>query len=146
MRCRPWWRSVNCWPTDRSDGGPACSALAEMAFTGHCGVEADIAALGDDHLAALFNEELGAVIQVRAADRGEAVEAILAVNGLAGATCITSIRRLRRSLRADRRRWYNVGAIPAPSLRYVGGRDHTDGCGVWATTGPAPIRTLGAEA
>ncbi|HGK7623408.1 TPA: phosphoribosylformylglycinamidine synthase, partial [Klebsiella pneumoniae] len=56
--------------------------LAEMAFTGHCGVEADIAALGDDHLAALFNEELGAVIQVRAADR-EAVEAILAVNGLA---------------------------------------------------------------
>ncbi len=30
-----------------------------MAFTGHCGVEADIAALGDDHLAALFNEELG---------------------------------------------------------------------------------------
>uniref|UniRef100_UPI001C5A2E44 hypothetical protein n=1 Tax=Klebsiella pneumoniae TaxID=573 RepID=UPI001C5A2E44 len=39
-------------------------------------------ALGDDHLAALFNEELGAVIQVRAADR-EAVEAILAVNGLA---------------------------------------------------------------
>ena len=38
--------------------------------------------LADDHLAALFNEELGAVIQVRAADR-EAVEAILAVNGLA---------------------------------------------------------------
>ncbi|STS84425.1 phosphoribosylformylglycinamidine synthase [Klebsiella pneumoniae] len=66
---------------DRSDGGLLVT-LAEMAFTGHCGVEADIAALGDDHLAALFNEELGAVIQVRAADR-EAVEAILAVNGLA---------------------------------------------------------------
>ncbi len=67
---------------DRSDGGLLVT-LAEMAFTGHCGVEADIAALGDDHLAALFNEELGAVIQVRAADR-EAVEAILAVNGLGG--------------------------------------------------------------
>ncbi|MBZ4345721.1 hypothetical protein LAN15_21570, partial [Mycobacterium tuberculosis] len=66
---------------DRSDGGLLVT-LAEMAFTGHCGMEADIAALGDDHLAALFNEELGAVIQVRAADR-EAVEAILAVNGLA---------------------------------------------------------------
>jgi phosphoribosylformylglycinamidine synthase len=66
---------------DRSDGGLLVT-LAEMAFTGHCGVEADIAALGDDRLAALFNEELGAVIQVRAADR-EAVEAILAVNGLA---------------------------------------------------------------
>lgn len=43
---------------DRSDGGLLVT-LAEMAFTGHCGVEADIAALGDDHLAALFNEELG---------------------------------------------------------------------------------------
>ncbi|MCP5699599.1 AIR synthase-related protein, partial [Klebsiella pneumoniae] len=56
--------------------------LAEMAFTGHCGVEANIATLGEDRLAALFNEELGAVIQVRAADR-DAVEAILAQHGLA---------------------------------------------------------------
>lgn len=56
--------------------------LAEMAFTGHCGVEANIATLGEDRLAALFNEELGAVIQVRAADR-DAVEAILAKHGLA---------------------------------------------------------------
>ncbi|MCS6053100.1 hypothetical protein LNO13_09830 [Klebsiella variicola subsp. variicola] len=47
---------------DRSDGGLLVT-LAEMAFTGHCGLEADIAALGDDRLAALFNEELGAVIQ-----------------------------------------------------------------------------------
>lgn len=53
---------------DRSDGGLLVT-LAEMAFTGHCGVEADIATLGDDRLAALFNEELGAVIQVKAADR-----------------------------------------------------------------------------
>lgn len=66
---------------DRSDGGLLVT-LAEMAFAGHCGVTADIAALGDDRLAALFNEELGAVIQVRAADR-EAVEALLAMNGLA---------------------------------------------------------------
>ncbi|MFW0767520.1 phosphoribosylformylglycinamidine synthase [Trabulsiella odontotermitis] len=65
---------------DRSDGGLLVT-LAEMAFTGHCGVQMDIAALGDDHLAALFNEELGAVIQVRAADR-EAVEALLATHGL----------------------------------------------------------------
>ncbi len=47
---------------DRSDGGLLVT-LAEMAFAGHCGVTADIAALGDDRLAALFNEELGAVIQ-----------------------------------------------------------------------------------
>ncbi|WHP32547.1 phosphoribosylformylglycinamidine synthase [Trabulsiella odontotermitis] len=65
---------------DRSDGGLLVT-LAEMAFTGHCGVQVDIAALGDDHLAALFNEELGAVIQVRAADR-EAVEALLTTHGL----------------------------------------------------------------
>jgi hypothetical protein len=66
---------------DRSDGGLLVT-LAEMAFTGHCGVEADIATLGADRLAALFNEELGAVIQVRAADR-DAVEAVLAQHGLA---------------------------------------------------------------
>lgn len=53
-----------------------------MAFAGHCGIDADIATLGDDRLAALFSEELGAVIQVRAADR-EAVEAVLAQHGLA---------------------------------------------------------------
>lgn len=56
--------------------------LAEMAFAGHCGVQVDIAALGDDHLAALFNEELGGVIQVRAEDR-DAVETLLAQYGLA---------------------------------------------------------------
>ena len=66
---------------DRSDGGLLVT-LAEMAFTGHCGVEADITALGDDHLAALFSEELGAVIQVAAADC-EAVEKVFADNGLA---------------------------------------------------------------
>ncbi|WLI75943.1 phosphoribosylformylglycinamidine synthase [Kosakonia sp. H02] len=66
---------------DRSDGGLLVT-LAEMAFTGHCGVNVDIASLGGDHLAALFNEELGAVIQVRAGDR-EAVESVLAAYGLA---------------------------------------------------------------
>jgi phosphoribosylformylglycinamidine synthase len=66
---------------DRSDGGLLVT-LAEMAFTGHCGVEADIAALGNDPLAALFNEELGAVIQVAAADRAQ-VEQVFAQHGLA---------------------------------------------------------------
>ena len=49
---------------DRSDGGLIVT-LAEMAFAGHCGVAVDISALGDNDLAVLFNEELGAVIQVR---------------------------------------------------------------------------------
>ncbi|MDU6537831.1 phosphoribosylformylglycinamidine synthase [Mixta calida] len=65
---------------DRSDGGLLVT-LAEMAFAGHCGIDADIAALGEDTLAALFNEELGAVIQVAAQDRA-AVEALLGAHGL----------------------------------------------------------------
>ena len=65
---------------DRSDGGLLVT-LAEMAFAGHCGIDADIAALGEDALAALFNEELGAVIQVAAQDRA-AVEALLGAHGL----------------------------------------------------------------
>ena len=48
---------------DRSDGG-LITTLAEMAFAGNCGVDVDISALGDNDLAVLFNEELGAVIQV----------------------------------------------------------------------------------
>ncbi|CNH86909.1 phosphoribosylformylglycinamidine synthase [Yersinia intermedia] len=66
---------------DRSDGGLLVT-LAEMAFAGHCGVQVDIHTLGDDALAALFNEELGAVIQVRAEQRA-AVEKVLADHGLA---------------------------------------------------------------
>ena len=52
---------------DRSDGGLIVT-LAEMAFAGHCGVAVDISALGDNDLAVLFNEELGAVIQVLDSD------------------------------------------------------------------------------
>jgi phosphoribosylformylglycinamidine synthase len=73
-------RKLLAWH-DRSDGGLLVT-LAEMAFTGHCGVEVDIAALGEDRLAALFNEELGGVIQVRADDRA-LVESIFANHGLA---------------------------------------------------------------
>lgn len=69
---------------DRSDGGLLVT-LAEMAFAGHCGIDVDIATLGNDALAALFTEELGAVIQINAADRA-AVEQILADHGLAAST------------------------------------------------------------
>ncbi|OCG19514.1 phosphoribosylformylglycinamidine synthase [Gilliamella sp. wkB108] len=48
---------------DRSDGGLFVT-LAEMAFAGHCGIDVDISVLGHDVIASLFNEELGAVIQV----------------------------------------------------------------------------------
>ncbi len=52
---------------DRSDGG-LFATLAEMTFAGHCGIQADISALQGNINSALFNEELGAVIQVRAID------------------------------------------------------------------------------
>ena len=52
---------------DRSDGG-LFTTVCEMAFAGHCGVNIDIAGLQGDAVSVLFNEELGAVIQVRTDD------------------------------------------------------------------------------
>jgi len=52
---------------DRSDGG-LFSTVVEMAFAGRCGLDIDITSLGEDAVAALYNEELGAVLQVRAAE------------------------------------------------------------------------------
>ncbi|MEZ8966172.1 phosphoribosylformylglycinamidine synthase [Vibrio breoganii] len=65
---------------DKGDGGLFVT-LAEMAFAGHCGVKADISDLGEDTLATLFNEELGAVVQVKDEDL-EQVRAVLTANGL----------------------------------------------------------------
>jgi phosphoribosylformylglycinamidine synthase len=86
---------------DRSDGG-LFAAVCEMAFAGHCGVtltldgiafeaaaddvdafkrggEEQLAGrLKDLALAALFNEELGAVLQVRAAERARVMDALRA--------------------------------------------------------------------
>ncbi|WP_029922481.1 phosphoribosylformylglycinamidine synthase [Nevskia soli] len=65
---------------DRSDGG-LYATLCEMAFAGHCGVEVTLDGLGADPHAALFSEELGMVLQVRAADAKD-VLAQLAGGGL----------------------------------------------------------------
>jgi phosphoribosylformylglycinamidine synthase len=69
---------------DRSDGGLLVT-LAEMAFAGRCGVDVDLALLPGNAsrqpLAALFSEELGAVLQVRRAER-DAVLDCLADHGL----------------------------------------------------------------
>jgi phosphoribosylformylglycinamidine synthase len=51
---------------DRSDGG-LFATLCEMAFAGRVGVNVQIDRLGDDVVAALFTEELGAVAQVSSA-------------------------------------------------------------------------------
>ncbi|HEV7778470.1 MAG TPA: phosphoribosylformylglycinamidine synthase [Luteibacter sp.] len=67
---------------DRSDGG-AIVTLLEMAFAGHCGLEIRMDGWADATLRALFNEELGAVVQIAAANH-EAFEALLVKYNLAG--------------------------------------------------------------
>jgi len=74
---------------DRSDGG-LFATVVEMAFAGHCGLDIDLAPLAGEPLATLFNEELGAVLQLRAEALDE-VHAVLATAGLAD--CVSIIGR-----------------------------------------------------
>ncbi len=66
---------------DRSDGG-LWASLCEMAFAGRCGLDIQLPEDPQQHLPALFAEELGALIQVQQADL-EAAHAILASHALA---------------------------------------------------------------
>ncbi|MCK5120937.1 MAG: phosphoribosylformylglycinamidine synthase [Methylococcales bacterium] len=61
---------------DRSDGG-LLATIAEMTFAGRKGAEIELDSLAteqSDILAALFNEELGAVIQVKQSDADDVVD------------------------------------------------------------------------
>ncbi|WP_020394477.1 phosphoribosylformylglycinamidine synthase [Thiolinea disciformis] len=69
---------------DRADGG-LLATLAEMSFAGHVGITASLGELDDHPLRALFNEELGAVLQVGHVDT-ETVLAILREHGLSSHT------------------------------------------------------------
>jgi phosphoribosylformylglycinamidine synthase len=80
---------------DRSDGGLFVT-LAEMAFAGGVGLDIEIGGLGEDPLAGLFAEELGAVVAVRAADV-ERVRAVFEAHGLTGV-----IRPIGHVQRGDR--------------------------------------------
>ncbi|SDI59645.1 phosphoribosylformylglycinamidine synthase [Ferrimonas sediminum] len=66
---------------DKGDGGILVT-LAEMAFAGKAGLEADLTALSGEVLAKLFNEELGVVLQV-ATEQLSMVRQTLAEHGLA---------------------------------------------------------------
>jgi len=68
---------------DRSDGGLFVT-LAEMAFAAHVGLDVEIGAGVTDAVGFLFAEELGVVVQVRAADL-TAAQSVLAEHGLAHA-------------------------------------------------------------
>jgi phosphoribosylformylglycinamidine synthase len=68
---------------DRSDGG-LIAAFLEMCYAGHVGAELYLDALdseGTDPIASLFNEELGALMQVRTSDI-KAVSAVLTAAGV----------------------------------------------------------------
>ncbi|MBQ4847495.1 phosphoribosylformylglycinamidine synthase [Pseudoalteromonas sp. MMG005] len=65
---------------DRSDGG-LFTTVTEMAFSGHTGVTVNLDGLVGSDIEALYNEELGGVIQVRNSDLS-AVHGVLAAHGL----------------------------------------------------------------
>jgi phosphoribosylformylglycinamidine synthase len=67
---------------DRSDGGVLVT-LVEMAFASHTGLEIEVPPEVEDVIAWLFNEELGAVLQVTSANLAR-VEQVLAEQGMAG--------------------------------------------------------------
>jgi len=78
---------------DISDGG-LFTTVVEMAFAGHTGVDIDLSKLtsasGND-VDILFNEELGAVIQIRESDV-DAIHAIFVEHGIED--CCTDIGRI----------------------------------------------------
>ncbi|MFA0811827.1 phosphoribosylformylglycinamidine synthase [Microbulbifer epialgicus] len=63
---------------DRADGG-LFTTLAEMIFAGRVGMDVEIYELGEDPIAALFSEELGAVLQVPACEADMLVQRFAAV-------------------------------------------------------------------
>jgi phosphoribosylformylglycinamidine synthase len=69
---------------DRSDGG-VFATLVEMAFAGHCGLDVKLPAGAHGAPGALFSEELGVVLQVKAR-QADAARAVFANHGLGGLT------------------------------------------------------------
>ena len=65
---------------DRSDGGLFVTAC-EMAFAGHRGLKIDVSNLGDRPHAALFNEEIGVLLQVANENIAE-IEKVFSINGI----------------------------------------------------------------
>lgn len=117
---------------DRSDGG-LLATLAEMMFAGGCGVTVLLDDLAENPLAALFTEELGAVLQVRTADR-PTVLARLAAAGLGGCSHVIGALNAQDRLivrfngeafftanRADLRRLWSETSYRMQALR-----DHPD--------------------
>ena len=95
---------------DRSDGG-VFATVVEMAFAGGCGVNVTLPDDDENIAAALYSEELGAVLQVEAAAT-DRVLAILAEAGLGSCT-----RLLGRVVGDDRIEFRHRGRVVLDSTR-----------------------------
>ncbi|HKW80169.1 MAG TPA: phosphoribosylformylglycinamidine synthase [Casimicrobiaceae bacterium] len=93
---------------DRSDGG-AFAALAEMAFASRCGLSIAIDALPGTAVESLFNEELGAVLQVSVDDERDVVAAFASK----GMSCL----RIGEPADDDRIRIVRAGQVLFESTR-----------------------------
>jgi len=65
---------------DRSDGG-LLATISEMIFVGRRGAEIDLSQLPGSTLGKLFNEELGAVLQIKTADLDDVMEQLVKTIG-----------------------------------------------------------------
>ncbi len=105
---------------DRSDGG-LFATLCEMAFAGGSGLEIDLDELGSEPIPALFSEELGAVIQVRAGEDAS-VRATCERHGIGDA-----LRAIGRPGKGDRLR-FRIGGREVLSISRFEARRR------WSTT------------
>lgn len=105
---------------DRSDGG-LFATVAEMAFAGHTGVDINLDPLSGSAIESLFNEELGAVIQIRQ-EHLDSVINTLEQHGLAQVSHVIGILN-----KVDKVRFYQQG-------EEVLGNSRTYYRSIWAET------------
>lgn len=108
---------------DRSDGGLLATVL-EMCFASRCGAEIDLTKLPGDDLAALFNEELGAVVQVKQSDLDEVMNMLALKPHIIGRPTKQQEFVIRRSdkeiyhnSRAQLETWWNNTSYQIQKLR-----------------------------
>jgi phosphoribosylformylglycinamidine synthase len=117
---------------DRSDGGLLVT-LCEMAFAGRCGLEIDLDPVDPSDTAALFSEELGAVIQVRHTDTDDVLKMLhdhglgrssLVIGALGEAGRIAFRRRGSEVLGADREVFQRAWSETSTAMQAL--RDNPD--------------------
>jgi phosphoribosylformylglycinamidine synthase len=115
---------------DRSDGG-LFATLAEMAFAGHCGLDIQLEKIATECsvIPALFNEELGAVIQVpkdqltlvmefaQESGLGDCVHEIAQLNELGTLTIALGEKQLYVQSRVELQRQWSATSYHMQSIR-----------------------------